>query len=242
MTDDALPELAGILLDALSGLPDLSIVVFDAHLVIRSAAGGAASRHGYDLTGMIGQRLPDVTPPTAWAELADAYDRTLAGESTTRRYTMLDGAEVYEMQFAPVRDEPGGRVVGGTATSREVSVRHRAEQYLDQRRQVPVQGNRLEVFWEFAKVTLDGKSATISCPALGGLAGTTAGDLEARLRELLSAELHDDGCTVTITRKALAELTIVIRTEDADRLAECARSGILETCAITAFSSRTRPA
>jgi diguanylate cyclase (GGDEF)-like protein/PAS domain S-box-containing protein len=113
LSDDALVSAA------LRSIGELSILIFDRDMRIVAVHGGAVARHGYDPDALVGRRVPDVLPAPAWARLGPQYLQALSGETATVDATAQDGTAVYRTTFEPVRDR--GRVIGGMATSRDIT-------------------------------------------------------------------------------------------------------------------------
>lgn len=105
--------------EALRSVTQLSVIVVDRDMVIQAVHGAATTRHGYFAERMIGRRAPDVVSAAAWLDLGPLYTRALTGETVTTRLAVADGSATYETTFRPVHRE--GRLIGATATSREVS-------------------------------------------------------------------------------------------------------------------------
>lgn len=123
--DDLVVSAEELVSTGLRSVEQLSILFFDQEMRIRAVHGGAVQRHGYDPDRLVGRRAPDVLPAQAWADLGPLYTRALLGESFTIERASHDGAHVYETTFQPVRR--GERIIGGMATSREVTAHRRAE-------------------------------------------------------------------------------------------------------------------
>ncbi|MCW3009783.1 MAG: domain S-box protein [Solirubrobacterales bacterium] len=126
--DDLSTPVEPLLREALATMADLSIVVFDPKMRIVSAQGGAIAKHGWFTDRIVGRRAPEVLPAPAWEQVGPLYARALRGETVKVELPTHDGGAIYETTFAPVRRD--GRIVGGVASSADVTVRHRAEQEL----------------------------------------------------------------------------------------------------------------
>ena len=106
----------------------LSIIFFDQDLRIVAVHGAAAGRHGHPAERVVGRRVPDVLPAPVWATLAPLYACTLDGATLAVRLPTADGTALFETSFQPVLDD--GVVIGGTATSRDVTAAADAEERL----------------------------------------------------------------------------------------------------------------
>ncbi len=91
---------------------------------------GAERMYGYPATEAIGRNVSMIMPPDQAAELPDILRRAAGGELIehydTRHVRRDGGALDVSVGIAPLRD-PAGRVIGCSATARDISARKHAE-------------------------------------------------------------------------------------------------------------------
>jgi diguanylate cyclase (GGDEF)-like protein/PAS domain S-box-containing protein len=110
---------------AVSSLPYMSVLLVDAELRYRAVLGAAANAHGYDPADLIGRRVEEVLPPSAFARIGPRFERALGGETFVDvAAESVDGTAVYETTYAPAVEH--GAVIGALAVVRDVTVEHRA--------------------------------------------------------------------------------------------------------------------
>jgi diguanylate cyclase (GGDEF)-like protein/PAS domain S-box-containing protein len=115
---------------ALAGV-SARFVAFDRDLIVVGTAGDwptKAPGPGAAPAEPIGRRLEDVLSGFQGRCAANCR-RALAGERSVAETTSEDGAQVYEIEFAPARDDEGG-VAGGVAVVRDVTGARRAREEL----------------------------------------------------------------------------------------------------------------
>jgi diguanylate cyclase (GGDEF)-like protein/PAS domain S-box-containing protein len=121
---------------ALASIPDVSVIVLDADLQVRSLHGNALQRNGHAHERMIGQALGVVMPRPLWQVLEPLCARALAGQTVTFEQAALDGTAIYRSTLSPVQGD--GQVVGVTITSLDITARRATENELAElRAQVP---------------------------------------------------------------------------------------------------------
>jgi PAS domain S-box-containing protein len=83
------------------------VIIANADLTIVRVEGNVFAPHGHDPDEWLGQRLSEVLPSEAVAELEPRYRAALAGQAQSFDYWSVDGLTAYSVQIAPVRDEAG---------------------------------------------------------------------------------------------------------------------------------------
>jgi PAS domain S-box-containing protein len=121
-------EAAATMIDALGSMADVSILMYDADLRFKAAAGAPHERFGYAGETIVGRPVAEVVPPSAWPPLAPGFEAALAGRTTTIEFLSQDGTSTYEATYSPVYD--GASVVGGIVVSRDVTARRLTEALL----------------------------------------------------------------------------------------------------------------
>jgi diguanylate cyclase (GGDEF)-like protein/PAS domain S-box-containing protein len=104
----------------LESLPGAAFVVVDPDLVVIAAGGKAMRNRGYSRRSMVGCRLGDVIPATAFEAHLPHYRRALAAEVSQLEMTSADGESIYESEFSPLFDAQGA-VSGAMMVSRDLT-------------------------------------------------------------------------------------------------------------------------
>ncbi len=109
--------------EALRSIDQLSVVIVDRELRVLALHGGAFGRHGHEAAKVVGHRVKDLVPE-AWERVSPLWERAVTGDTFTVDVPSNDGTAMYETTFQPVRRN--GVVIGGMATSRDVTESRRA--------------------------------------------------------------------------------------------------------------------
>jgi diguanylate cyclase (GGDEF)-like protein/PAS domain S-box-containing protein len=178
----ARPPAGDLTLDALGGLTDLAVLLFDSDL--RATRGDVA-----------GQAVTDLVPDADAAAFEDACRKALAGEQTTLIHTRF--GRVQRSMFAGSRDEDGA-VVGGIIVTRDVTDEAHALERLE-RRERDFRVLAEEASDVMSRHTVDGVYLYVS-PACRRLFGFEP-------EELLGTNAYDNfhPDDVTRTREQIAE-------------------------------------
>lgn len=110
----------------ISGLAEAGLVVVDADLRILDAEGDPYKT--LDPGELVGRRVRDVIPASAWSTLEPYYRAALSGRAQSFTYDAVSAPSTHQIRIAPIRED--GEVVGLMILAENVTDRVRAERAL----------------------------------------------------------------------------------------------------------------
>src|SRR6476646_9009321 len=119
----------------LRALPDASVMLFDRHLEIVSAAGQALAGENLAPAACRGRAAPEVFAPDRWSMYEPLFHGALEGRSGSTEVQGVDGGHRYLVDVEPLRDDHGA-VVGGVSFWRDITTRAQLLEELGQQRRL----------------------------------------------------------------------------------------------------------
>lgn len=124
-----------VMAQVLRALPDASVVLFDRHLEILSAAGQALA--GENLTAAACQVRPaaEVFAPDRWSRYEPLFRNALEGMPGSTEVPGVERGHRYRVDIEPLRDADGA-VIGGVGFWRDITTRAQLLEELGQQRRL----------------------------------------------------------------------------------------------------------
>lgn len=223
-----------IVAEALEGMPEVGIIIFDTDMRFRVVRGG-----GLVLTPAQswweGQLARDVVPPSQWDETSALYETALRGDELETEVAGEDARNTFLMRVRPLRRQDGA-VIGGVVMVTDITGRVEVEQAIKR------QNEQLRAIDEWkdrmiATVSHELRTPVTSLSLLFEMLAdeelpestrplVDVGERSARrLRHLvedllLLAEAEHDGLSFTMTGVAPDEIAVAVADEMAITAAE----------------------
>ena len=210
------PEAVALSRALLAGLPEATLLFFDAEFRIVFAAGVDFGPAGVDERSVVGRPIPETIPQEGWRRLEPYYRAAIEGRPQSFDYTTLDGKRHYWIHVAPLTG-------GGVAIMQNVTQRRRAEMLAheqEQRLSAALSGAGLVLFSldQEARFTLsEGEGLSTLGLRPGELVGRSIDDVYSDSPEV-----------VELTRRALAGETLTARLKLHGRVLEVRASPLLD--------------
>jgi PAS domain S-box-containing protein len=128
-------DVNAVMSQVLRALPDASVVLFDQHLEIVSAAGQALAAENLTPASCRGRPAAEAFAPERWSQYEPLFRGAVEGRSGSTEVQGVDRGHRYVVAVEPLRDAEGA-VVGGVSFWRDVTNRVQLLEELGQQRRL----------------------------------------------------------------------------------------------------------